>query len=35
MIFKNMVQKKTPFQGQLITVIPVALHTFAAADPFT
>jgi len=35
MIFQNMFQKKTPYQGQLINVIPPAVHTFAAAAPFT
>jgi hypothetical protein len=35
MIFQYMVQKKTAHQGQLISVIPLAVHTFAAAAQFT
>lgn len=35
MIFQNHLQKKTPCQCQLISVIPVAVHTFAAATQFT
>ncbi len=35
MIFQYMVQKKTAYQGQLISVIPLTVHTFAATTHFT
>ena len=35
MIFEDPVQKKTLSLCQLISVIPLAVHTFVLAAPFT
>jgi hypothetical protein len=35
MIIQNPGQKKTEYQRQLISIIPFAVHTFAAAVQFT